>query len=101
MSSRLVSGNVGLPRKHSWKGRTVRTGIWKDPIAGRRMAATAALSPLPLGRASRGSDFLQVLLGAGCLGDARQSETSPPLCSREPLTAATLEIGRASCRESV
>jgi len=46
MSSRLVSGNVGLPRKHSWKGRTFRTGIWKDPIAGRRMAATAALSPL-------------------------------------------------------
>ena len=37
MSPRLVSVNVGLPREHSWKARTVRTGIWKDPTSGRRM----------------------------------------------------------------
>jgi ferredoxin-NADP reductase/MOSC domain-containing protein YiiM len=37
MASRLVSVNVGLPREHSWNGRSVRTGIWKDPVAGRRM----------------------------------------------------------------
>lgn len=37
MSSRLVSVNIGLPREHPWRGRTVRTGIWKDPIPGRRM----------------------------------------------------------------
>jgi ferredoxin-NADP reductase/MOSC domain-containing protein YiiM len=28
--------NVGLPRDISWKGRTVHTGIWKDPMPGRR-----------------------------------------------------------------
>src|SRR5213075_943298 len=27
--------NVGLPREIAWKGRTVRTGIWKDPVRGR------------------------------------------------------------------
>jgi ferredoxin-NADP reductase/MOSC domain-containing protein YiiM len=37
MSARLVSVNVGLPREHSWRGRTVRTGIWKDPVVGRRI----------------------------------------------------------------
>jgi MOSC domain-containing protein YiiM/ferredoxin-NADP reductase len=27
--------NVGLPRDIEWKGRTVHTGIWKDPVPGR------------------------------------------------------------------
>jgi ferredoxin-NADP reductase/MOSC domain-containing protein YiiM len=27
--------NVGLPRNIEWKGRTVHTGIWKDPVRGR------------------------------------------------------------------
>jgi ferredoxin-NADP reductase/MOSC domain-containing protein YiiM len=34
----LVSVNVGLPRDVEWKGRTVHTGIWKDPVHGRRHA---------------------------------------------------------------
>jgi MOSC domain-containing protein YiiM/ferredoxin-NADP reductase len=33
--ARLLSVNVGLPRDIAWKGRTVRTGIWKDPVRGR------------------------------------------------------------------
>jgi MOSC domain-containing protein YiiM/ferredoxin-NADP reductase/ferredoxin len=32
---RLLSVNVGLPRDIEWKGRTVHTGIWKDPVPGR------------------------------------------------------------------
>ncbi|GAA1222527.1 MOSC and FAD-binding oxidoreductase domain-containing protein [Kitasatospora nipponensis] len=35
--ARLVSLNVGLPRDVSWRGRTVRTGIWKHPVTGSRM----------------------------------------------------------------
>ena len=35
--ARLLSLNVGLPRDISWNGRTVRTAIWKSPVAGRRM----------------------------------------------------------------
>jgi MOSC domain-containing protein YiiM/ferredoxin-NADP reductase len=34
--ARLVSVNVGLPRDIQWRGRTVHTGIWKDPVPGRR-----------------------------------------------------------------
>lgn len=34
--ARLLSVNVGLPREVAWNGRTVRTGIWKNPVAGRR-----------------------------------------------------------------
>ena len=30
---RLLSVNVGLPRDIAWNGRTVHTGIWKDPVA--------------------------------------------------------------------
>jgi ferredoxin-NADP reductase/MOSC domain-containing protein YiiM len=33
--ARLLSVNVGLPRDIEWKGRTVRTGIWKSPVEGR------------------------------------------------------------------
>jgi len=33
--ARLLSVNVGLPRDVAWKGRTVHTAIWKDPVAGR------------------------------------------------------------------
>ncbi len=34
---RLLSVNVGLPREITWRGRTVRTAIWKDPVHGKRM----------------------------------------------------------------
>ena len=33
--ARLLSVNVGLPRDIAWKGRTVHTGIWKNPVTGR------------------------------------------------------------------
>lgn len=36
-AGRILSVNVGMPRDVAWEGRTVRTGIWKDPVAGRRM----------------------------------------------------------------
>ena len=32
---RLLSVNVGLPRDIEWRGRTVHTGIWKNPVPGR------------------------------------------------------------------
>jgi len=34
---RLLSVNVGLPRDVMWNAKTVRTAVWKSPIAGRRM----------------------------------------------------------------
>ncbi|HJY85827.1 MAG TPA: MOSC domain-containing protein [Candidatus Acidoferrales bacterium] len=34
---KLVSVSVGLPREVIWKGRTVRTGILKEPLSGRVM----------------------------------------------------------------
>ena len=34
---RLLSVNVGLPRDVTWNGKTVRTSVWKSPVAGRRM----------------------------------------------------------------
>ncbi|MGC2740434.1 MAG: MOSC and FAD-binding oxidoreductase domain-containing protein [Candidatus Acidiferrales bacterium] len=33
--ARLLSVNVGLPRDVAWKGRTVHTGVWKNPVTGR------------------------------------------------------------------
>jgi ferredoxin-NADP reductase/MOSC domain-containing protein YiiM/ferredoxin len=35
-AGRLLSVNVGMPREVEWEGRTVRTGIWKDSVEGRR-----------------------------------------------------------------
>jgi len=34
--ARLLSVNVGLPRDVEWKGKTVRTAVWKDAVQGRR-----------------------------------------------------------------
>ncbi|WFU26339.1 MOSC and FAD-binding oxidoreductase domain-containing protein [Bradyrhizobium sp. CB1717] len=34
---RLLSVNVGLPRDISWRGRTVHTGVCKEPVEGPRM----------------------------------------------------------------
>jgi ferredoxin-NADP reductase/MOSC domain-containing protein YiiM len=34
---RLLSVNVGLPRDIAWHGQTVHTGVWKDPLQGRRL----------------------------------------------------------------
>jgi MOSC domain-containing protein YiiM len=31
----VESVNVGIPREVSWRGRTVTTAIWKDPVQGR------------------------------------------------------------------
>jgi ferredoxin-NADP reductase/MOSC domain-containing protein YiiM len=35
LAARLLSVNVGRPRDITWCGKTVRTGIWKSPVAGR------------------------------------------------------------------
>ena len=32
---RILSVNVGLPREVAWRGETVTTGIFKEPVAGR------------------------------------------------------------------
>jgi MOSC domain-containing protein YiiM/ferredoxin-NADP reductase len=33
--ARLLSVNIGLPRDIEWRGRTVHTAIWKNPVRGR------------------------------------------------------------------
>ena len=35
MAGVVVSVNVGTPRGVRYRGNTVRTAIWKDPVAGR------------------------------------------------------------------
>ena len=35
--ARLLSVNVGLPREIAWRGKTVYTSVWKQPVEGRRL----------------------------------------------------------------
>src|SRR5881227_3314553 len=35
--AQLLSVNVGRPREVAWRGRTVYTSVWKDPVQGRRL----------------------------------------------------------------
>src|SRR5579872_3710075 len=37
MVGRLLSVNVGLPREIGWRGKTVRTAVWKLPVQGKCM----------------------------------------------------------------
>ena len=36
MVPRILSVNVGLPKDIEWRGKTVHTAIWKEPVPGRR-----------------------------------------------------------------
>lgn len=40
---KLISVNVGLPREVSWKGKTVTTGIFKEPVSKRVMVRSLNL----------------------------------------------------------
>jgi len=42
--AQLLSVNVGLPRDIAWKGRTVHTGIWKEPVRERCWAGRLNLT---------------------------------------------------------
>ena len=35
--ARLLAVNVGLPREITWRGKTVYTSVWKEPVQGRRL----------------------------------------------------------------
>ena len=35
--ARLLSVNVGRPREIAWRGKTVYTSVWKEPVDGRRL----------------------------------------------------------------
>ena len=35
--ARLLSVNVGQPREITWRGKTVYTSVWKEPVQGRRL----------------------------------------------------------------
>ena len=35
--ARLLSVNVGHPREIAWRGKTVYTSVWKEPVEGRRL----------------------------------------------------------------
>ncbi len=39
--ARLLSVNVGLPREITWRGETVYTSVWKEPVQGRRLGSAA------------------------------------------------------------
>ena len=41
---RLISVNVGRPRQVTWRGRSVRTSIWKSPVDGEVRVATLNLA---------------------------------------------------------
>jgi len=71
--ARLLSVNVGLPRDIAWRGKTVHTAVWKEPVQGRRMVRRLNLE-------SDGQGDLQHHGGEhqGSIGRAK-SETFPIL----------------------
>jgi MOSC domain-containing protein YiiM len=43
LKMKLISVNVGLPREVTWKGKTVTTGIFKEPVSARVMVRSLNL----------------------------------------------------------
>ena len=44
LKMKLISVNVGLPREVTWKGKTVTTGIFKEPVSERVMVRSLNLN---------------------------------------------------------
>ena len=80
--ARLLSVNVGLPRDIDWRGRTVHTGIWKEPSRdaarcdGSTSTATGrAISPVTAASIARCSSIRSSRIATGRSGWA--AATSP------------------------
>jgi hypothetical protein len=42
----IVSVNVGLPSDINWRGRTLRTALWKQPVIGKALALMSRALPV-------------------------------------------------------
>jgi MOSC domain-containing protein YiiM len=79
---RLLSVDVGLPRDIVWNGRTVHTGIWKNPVIGRCRVARlnlegdgqGDLAGHGGGQSASGTREMLVLLGLRCPGQDRDPQ---------------------------
>ena len=58
MVAKLLSVNVGLPREISWRGQTVRTSVWKEPVQGKRLVRRLNIDGDAQGDAEHGADDL-------------------------------------------
>jgi MOSC domain-containing protein YiiM len=87
--ARLLSVNVGLPRDIAWRGRTVHTGIWKNPVLGRCRA----------GRLNLAGDGQGDLGGHGTDSSARTSRSRA--CPTIPFASATVIKSAAPCSRSL
>jgi hypothetical protein len=50
---RLLSVNVGMPQEVAWRGRVVRTAVWKRPVTGAAHGAAAQHRRRRTGRSGR------------------------------------------------
>ena len=82
--ARLLSVNVGLPRDIDWKGRTVRTGIWKEPVHERCWAGRLNLAGD--GQGEHGAAGRRHL-------EARLDETAPLLAVHSEFPSIQLRFG--------
>ena len=115
--AQLLSVNVGLPRDIEWRGRIVHTGIWKEPVQGRRRVGRLNVEGDGQGdpgghggeqRALSTASSERTSLLGGCLISRSASATateSEPLCSRcpspaSPVTASGFEWTRRECLPS-
>jgi MOSC domain-containing protein YiiM len=89
--ARLLSINAGLPRDIVWRGMTVHTGVWKDPVQGRRRVGKLNLDGDGQGDlAGYGGEWRAVFVyqiescrywrrsPRQCVGGARKSQESQP-----------------------
>lgn len=42
----VVPVNVGLPSDINWRGRSVRTAVWKQPVIGKAFAPMCCALPI-------------------------------------------------------
>ena len=114
--ARLLSVNVGLARDIEWKGRTVHTGIWKDPVqwplSGRQVESgwrRARRSRRARGRAARRlrlpDRVVSLLAGAVERTRLRRTDSSARTsrsrdCRTTPCASATAIGSAARCSRS-
>jgi hypothetical protein len=65
--ARLLSVNVGLPREITWRGKTIFTSVWKEPVQGRRLVRRLNIDGDAQGDlAGHGGEHRAVSASCGC-----------------------------------
>jgi MOSC domain-containing protein YiiM len=98
--ARLLSVNVGLPREITWRGKTIFTSVWKEPVQGRRLVRRLNIDGDAQGDlAGHGGEHRAVSASCGCGLNNREKTGRKPGHSRLRAVLMVRNRRRTPCQQ--